>query len=64
MAKPITAIRIRKDRAEILREKAMELTVEKKEYIKEADLVNFLIDEFTERIKIDRDGLFIEEEKE
>lgn len=64
MAKPITAIRIRKDRAEMLREKAMELTVQKKEYIKEADLVNFLIDEFTSRINADRDGLFIEEEKE
>jgi hypothetical protein len=64
MAKPITAIRIRKDRAELLREKAMELTVQKKEYVKEADLVNFLIDEFINRINIDRDGLFIEEEKE
>jgi hypothetical protein len=64
MAKPITAIRIRKDRAELLREKAMELTVQKKEYVKEADLVNFLIDEFINRINIDRDGLFVEEEKE
>lgn len=64
MAKPITGIRIREDRAEMLREKAIELTVKQKEYVKEADIVNWLIDEFTSRINIDRDGLFIEEEKE
>lgn len=64
MAKIITGVRIRADRAEKLREKAMDLTVKKKEYVIEADLVNFLIDEFTDRIDIDQNGLFIEEEKE
>ena len=43
MAKLITAVRIREDRAEQLREKAIELTIKQKEHIKEADLVNFLI---------------------
>jgi len=64
MAKLITAVRIREDRAEKLREKAIELTIEQKEHIKEADLVNYLIDELIERINIDRDGFFIDEEKE
>lgn len=63
MAKTITAVRIRKDRAEMLKEKAMDLTVKKKEYVIEADLINFLIDEFAERIDIDKDGLFIKEEE-
>lgn len=64
MAKKISMIRIREDRAELLREKAIELTIKKKEHIKEADLVNFLIDEFTSRIDIDDGGLFVDEEPE
>lgn len=64
MAKTITGMRIREDRAEMLKEKAMELTVKQKEYVKEADIINFLIDEFTSRVAIDKDGLYIEEEKE
>ena len=64
MAKTITGMRIREDRAEMLKEKAMELTVKQKEYVKEADIINFLIDEFTNRVAIDKDGLYIEEEKE
>ena len=64
MAKKIAMIRIRDDRADKLREKAVELTIEKKELIKESELVNYLIDEFTERIKMDKDGFFIDEEKE
>lgn len=64
MAKYITAVRIRKDRAEALKEKAMELTVKKKEYVIEADLINYLIDEYVERMNIDENGIFVEEEKE
>ncbi len=64
MAKLITAVRIREDRAEKLREKAIELTIKQKEHIKEADLVNFLIDGMLERINVDREGLYLEEEKE
>lgn len=63
MAGVITGIRIRKDRAELLREKAMNLTVQSKEYIKEVDIVNFLIDEYAERVNIDKEGLYIEEEE-
>lgn len=64
MAKLITAVRIRTDRAEKLREKAIELTIKMKEHITEADLVNYLIDELTDRLKIDQDGIYLEEEKE
>lgn len=64
MAKKVSMIRIREDRADKLREKAVELTIERKELIKESELVNYLIDEFVERIKIDQNGLYVEEEKE
>ena len=64
MAKLITAIRIRKDRAEKLRDKTIDLIMESKERITESDIINFLIDEFVDRIKIDKDGLFIEEDNE
>jgi len=61
MAKLITAIRIRKDRAEALREKSIELTMKKKEIIKEADIVNYLIDECLENLDIDDLGMEIKE---
>lgn len=64
MAKKIQMFRVNEDRADKLREKAVEMTVKSKEIIKESELINFLIDEFLERIKIDKDGLFIEEEAE
>jgi hypothetical protein len=63
MAKIISGIRLRADRAEALREKAIELTVKQKEMIKESDLINYLIDEFTERLDIDKDGFFVKEEE-
>lgn len=62
--KVITGVRLRADRAELLREKAIELTIKQKEIVKETDLVNFLIDEFAERIKIDQDGLYIDEKSQ
>lgn len=62
--KVITGVRLRTERAEMLREKAIELTIQQKEIVKETDLVNFLIDEFVERIKIDKNGLYIEEESQ
>lgn len=62
MAKIISGVRLRNDRAEALREKAIELTVKQKEIIKETDLVNFLIDEFVEKIDLDKDGFFVKDE--
>lgn len=64
MSKKITGIRIREDRAETLREKAIEMTIKKKEIVKESDLVNFLIDEFAERIELDEFGFLIKKETE
>jgi hypothetical protein len=64
MAKTITAIRIRKDRAESLKEKAMELTVKKKEFILEADIVNYLIDRYVENLDVDKEGIFVKHDDE
>lgn len=64
MAKIITAVRIRKDRAEKLRDKSIDLTVETKERITESDIINFLIDEYTDRIKVDKNGIYVDEEKD
>lgn len=63
MAKPITGMRIREDRAIKLREKSIELTIKKKEHIKEVDIINFLIDEMTDRIDVDDLGILIKEER-
>lgn len=63
-SKVITGIRLRKDRAEALKEKSIELTIKKKEIIKESDLVNYLIDLYVDRLDIDKDGLLIKEEEE
>jgi len=63
MKKIIQNFRVRKDRAEILRDVAMNLTVKQKEYIKETDLINFLIDGYGDKIDIDQNGLFLKEEE-
>jgi hypothetical protein len=63
MAKLISAIRIRKDRAEQLRDKSVDLMIKSKEKITEADIVNFLIDEYVNKLKIDKDGFYIEEDE-
>jgi len=62
MSKIITAVRIKKERAEDLKEKSIELTVKRKEIIRESDLVNFLIDEYLETIDIDNFGLKTKED--
>lgn len=64
MSGAITGVRLRKDRAELLREKSIELTIKEKKHIRETELINFLIDEFAERIDTDKNGLFIKEEDE
>jgi hypothetical protein len=63
MAKLITGTRIRPDRAEKLRDKAIDLTIKMKERITETDLINYLIDAYADRFDIDKDGLFIKEEE-
>lgn len=63
MAKKIEMFRVKPERAEKLREKAIELTIKSKEIIKESELINYLIDEFTERIDIDKEGLLIKDDE-
>lgn len=64
MSKLVKAVRIREDRGEKLREKAIELTIKQKEHIREAEIVNYLIDEILERIDVDKDGLYLKEESQ
>jgi len=64
MKKLIQNFRVRQDRAEILRNTAMNLTVKQKEYVKETDLINFLIDGYADRINIDENGLFLEDDEQ
>jgi hypothetical protein len=63
MAKLITGTRIRQDRAEKLRDKAIDLTIKTKERVTETDLINYLIDAYTDKFDIDKDGLFITDEE-
>ena len=63
--KPIESVRIRDDRAVMLKEKAWEISIKVKDHVTESDLVNFLIDEMTEKLDVTKDGkLFIREGKE
>ncbi len=57
--KTIDAVRIRKDRAERLRQKAMEVSFASGIQVSEADLVNFLIDSNLEKIQVKDDELKI-----
>lgn len=61
--KPIESIRIRPDRAELLKDKAFEISMLSKEIITESELVNYLIDEYVEKITVKNGELKIEQEK-
>lgn len=61
----IETMRISKERAQKLKEKAIEITLKIKELVSEQDLVNYLIDEEAEKIEINKDGkLFIKKKEE
>ena len=64
MAKLITGTRIRTDRAEKLRDKAIDLTIKLKERITETDLINYLIDNYADRFEADQNGIYIKEDNE
>jgi hypothetical protein len=57
--KPIENVRIRKDRAEILKNLALEISLKTQAQVTESDLVNFLIDEGVTRIEIEKDALVL-----
>lgn len=57
--KLIETVRVRKDRAEALKDKALELTIESGVSVQESDIVNFLIDEGLERVTIQGDTLIL-----
>lgn len=60
--KIITGVRLRPDRADKLREKAIELTIKRQQIIKETDIVNYLIDECLDSVDIDDLGLKINQD--
>lgn len=64
MAKLITGTRIRPDRAEKLRDKAIDLTIKLKERITETDLINYLVDNYADRFDADQNGIYIKEDNE
>lgn len=59
--KPIQAVRIRNDRAEKLKAKAFSISVQVGEFITEADLINFLIDNALDKIVVDNKELILDE---
>ena len=62
--KPIESVRIREDRAVMLKEKAWEISITVKDHVTESDLVNFLIDTYAEKISVTKDGrLFLKEDE-
>nr|DAS22786.1 MAG TPA: hypothetical protein [Inoviridae sp.]DAX85100.1 MAG TPA: hypothetical protein [Inoviridae sp.] len=64
MRKLIKSIGLNERRSLTLREKAVELLIKSQRPIKEVDLVNFMIDELTERIDIDEMGFYLKEDEE
>lgn len=64
MAKLITAMRLRTDRAEKLRDMSIDLTIKSKTRISETELINYLIDRFGDKFDIDKDGIFLKDEDE
>ena len=59
----ITGVRLRKDRAQALKDKSVELTIKTRNIVKETDIVNYLIDECLENVDIDDLGFSINEER-
>lgn len=51
MAKLIQNFRVRADRAELLKELSMDIILEQKERITEADIINHLIDNYLHEVK-------------
>lgn len=54
--KLIEGVRVNTERAEKLREKKLEIMLEIKEDVKESDLVNFLIDTYVDKIRVNKAG--------
>lgn len=57
--KPIESVRIREDRAVMLKEKAWELSIKVKDHVTESDLVNYLIDTMTDKLDVTKDGKLV-----
>lgn len=59
MKKLIKSVGINEKRAEILKEKAIELMLKSKTPIKESELVGYMIDNLTEQLDIDHHGIYL-----
>lgn len=58
-SKTIESLRIRPDRGQKLKEKSFEISMISKEMVSEADLVNFLIDNYLDLISVKNGELLI-----
>jgi hypothetical protein len=56
VGKLIENARIRPDNAKALKNKAFELSMKKKDFIRESELIHFLLDNYVEKIDIDENG--------
>ena len=64
MNKLIKSVGINETRAKILQAKSIELMLKSRTPIKESQLVNFMIDELTEKLDIDQNGIFLKDEEQ
>lgn len=62
MSKLITGTRVNPERAEVLREKVIEIIKKEGVIVRESQIVNFLIDEFASKISHDKEGFYIDED--
>ena len=56
VGKLIENVRIKPDNAAALKDKAFELSMKKKDFIKESQIIHFLIDELLNEIDVDEEG--------
>lgn len=52
MAKLISTFRVKENHAELLREKAIELTIGTKEIVKEADIIHWLLEREIKNVQL------------
>ncbi|WAX22043.1 hypothetical protein spd_00011 [Shewanella phage Dolos] len=52
MAKLISTFRVKENHAELLREKAVELTIGTKEVVKEADIIHWILEREIKKVQL------------
>jgi hypothetical protein len=55
--KPIESVRIKPERGLLLKQKSFELTIKAGTHVSEADIVNYLIDTFSDKVTFEKEEL-------